>query len=44
MLVTTPILKKYDKSNIKNYHLFSQISNIVKAFEKIVKTELVNYF
>ncbi|KAF0751639.1 Reverse transcriptase domain-containing protein [Aphis craccivora] len=41
--VITPIHKKGDKSNIENYRPISQISNIAKAFEKIIKKELVNY-
>ncbi|KAF0756945.1 Reverse transcriptase domain-containing protein, partial [Aphis craccivora] len=32
MSVKTPIHKKSDKSNMKNYCLISQISNISKAF------------
>ena len=39
----TPIHNKGYKSNIENYRPISQISNITKAFEKIIKKELVNY-
>ena len=35
--VITPIHKKGDKCNIENYRPISQISNIAKSFEKIIK-------
>jgi len=35
--VITPIHKKGDKSNIENYRPISQISNIAKTLEKIIK-------
>jgi len=41
--VIIPIHKKVDKSNIEHYCPISQISNIVKSFEKIIKKELVHY-
>jgi len=42
--VITPIHKRGDKSNVENYRQISQISNIAKTFEKIIKKELHHYF
>jgi len=39
----TPIHRNCDKSNVENYHPISQISNIDKTFEKIIKKELNHY-